>query len=948
MIPVERIVKLLRLGRFQLSGLWAILCLAIAGAASFTGLIDSAQAKPFAHEASELRPDSRILWGRLKNGLRYAILPQLDQDQVAVRLIVEAGSAMEGPREQGIAHFVEHMLFRGTKNLPQGSLAAHLERLGLTHGPDANAYTSPTSTVFKLDLPRSDPALIDESLLIMREWLDRALFVPEKIETEKGIIEAERRSGDTDQRRRSIARSSVIYGEEWAAKLQPIGRSDIVNAANQEMLRRFYERWYRPDNAIIVVTGKVDAEKLAEAISVKFRDLSAPLDNVPTPPSPTVSSGGLQTKHRLGSGEVSIDLLTVQSSGIHADTAVRRTDAMRLRAANEILKLRLTQRARSEGASYIVGGVTGWGEAWGARVGGIYLASSSANWGRAISAAEQELRRALTFGFTDEEVREARAVVRREIENRLASAADRKAGATAESLTTSIVNGQVPLGEAAELQLSDALLSKLDPNSVADALRSLWGSKDRRLLVTGDIGGQQPEVEIRKRWIEASAMTVDPPSRSKTKQIAAVGTGRVGQVIDRRQVDADISEAWLDNGVRLLIWRSASKSGRIRMALQLFGDPAQAPDAAEVMAGPLLLAGGVAAQEFDTVQQVAKAVEFNAAANLGDLRITAYPSASDLHTALELATAYVSGAAFRQPGMDLARGVANRRVTLAGQQAEALLLGRAYQAFHLGARHTGLPQSVENLQQSARDVASWLREMIAKAPATLVIAGNVDEEVVLAAAAKTLGTLSPRPRPSLKVEAPQELPVAPPGRLPRLTYAGSEQKAYVALMWPVGTSRSARSIRLEAVAEAVVLNRIRDLLRDKLGKSYAPRLISVREQDRWPGMSAVAVDCAPSEIGEIVGHAQKVAEDLVQRPISDDELARAKAPLLAYAEKQRSDDAVRVGLLLVQPDPTEATRRLASWPSDFQGFDRLAVQGELRKLYDAAEARILVVVPRGD
>ena len=150
--------------------------------------------KPWNAETSDLESDASIIYGRLSNGLRYAIRPnQRPQNQVLVRMAIDFGSAAEAEDEQGLAHFIEHMAFNGSTNVSEGEMIKILERLGLSFGADTNASTGYTQTQYKLDLPKSDPRLIERALFLMRETAREVSFNPAAVERERGIILAERR-----------------------------------------------------------------------------------------------------------------------------------------------------------------------------------------------------------------------------------------------------------------------------------------------------------------------------------------------------------------------------------------------------------------------------------------------------------------------------------------------------------------------------------------------------------------------------------------------------------------------------------------------------------------------------------------------------------------------------------------------------------------------------------
>ena len=158
---------------------------------------------PFAE--SDLPPDPAYRFGRLDNGMRYIIRPNgTPAGQGMIQFWVDSGSIAETDEERGYAHFIEHMAFNGSTRVPEGEMVRLLEREGLAFGADTNASTGFDVTLYKLDLPRNDPALLDTALMLMRETASELTFTPEAVEREKGILLSERRVRDTFQLRNVV------------------------------------------------------------------------------------------------------------------------------------------------------------------------------------------------------------------------------------------------------------------------------------------------------------------------------------------------------------------------------------------------------------------------------------------------------------------------------------------------------------------------------------------------------------------------------------------------------------------------------------------------------------------------------------------------------------------------------------------------------------------------
>ncbi|NLA24009.1 MAG: insulinase family protein, partial [Bacteroidales bacterium] len=192
--------------------------------------------------------DSKIRTGKLDNGLTYFVKSNATPaNRAEFMLVVNAGSVLEDEDQQGLAHFVEHMAFNGTKNFPKNELVNYLESLGMKFGPEVNAYTSFDETVYGIKVPTDNPEFIDKGLLVLYDWAFQVSFDGEEIEAERGVIHEEWRmsQGAMDRMQKDLFKV-LFYGSQYEKRL-PIGLMSVVDSCEHDVLRRFYRDWYRPD-----------------------------------------------------------------------------------------------------------------------------------------------------------------------------------------------------------------------------------------------------------------------------------------------------------------------------------------------------------------------------------------------------------------------------------------------------------------------------------------------------------------------------------------------------------------------------------------------------------------------------------------------------------------------------------------------------------------------------
>src|SRR5688572_3395212 len=238
--------------------------LLVATIAAALGLASAQQsAIPPAVQAARLDQvvpvDPLITVGTLPNGFRYYIRENRQpQARAELRLAVKAGSVLEDEDQRGMAHFVEHMAFNGTRNFPGNAVGTFMQSLGVRFGAHVNAHTSFDETVYELQIPTDNPAVIDRSLLILEDFAHRVSFEPEEIDKERGVILEEWRLGLGAGERIQNAQFPVLFKGSRYAERMPIGDPAIIRNVSYARLRQFYADWYRPDLMAIIVVGDID------------------------------------------------------------------------------------------------------------------------------------------------------------------------------------------------------------------------------------------------------------------------------------------------------------------------------------------------------------------------------------------------------------------------------------------------------------------------------------------------------------------------------------------------------------------------------------------------------------------------------------------------------------------------------------------------------------------
>ncbi|GAB4133560.1 MAG: insulinase family protein [Raineya sp.] len=232
------------------------------------------------NQAIPLNPKVRT--GKLANGLTYYIQQNSKPEKrVELRLAINAGSILETDKQQGLAHFVEHMCFNGTKKFPKNELVSYLQSLGIQFGGDLNAYTGFDETVYILPVPTDKPELIDTGLEVLKEWAFNVTFDGAEIDKERGVILEEWRLGrGAEQRMNDKQFPIVLRGSQYAKRL-PIGQEKVLRTFKHDVLRQFYKDWYRPNLMAVIVVGDIDVDAMEQKVKALFADAQNPTKEKP-------------------------------------------------------------------------------------------------------------------------------------------------------------------------------------------------------------------------------------------------------------------------------------------------------------------------------------------------------------------------------------------------------------------------------------------------------------------------------------------------------------------------------------------------------------------------------------------------------------------------------------------------------------------------------------------
>ncbi len=231
----------------------------------------------FGSIAQPVAPDPSFRIGKLPNGMTYYIKHNEEpKERASFYIIQNVGALLENDSQNGLAHFLEHMAFNGTRNFPDKGIISSLEKHGVAFGRNINAYTAFTETVYNMsDVPATHPGLVDSCLLVLHDWSHYLTLSDKEIDAERGVIVEEWRTRRTAQFRMQRAMFPVLFKDSKYAVRDIIGDSAIIKHFKYETLRNFYHDWYRTDLQCIAVVGDVNVDAVEKSIKDQFTSIPA-------------------------------------------------------------------------------------------------------------------------------------------------------------------------------------------------------------------------------------------------------------------------------------------------------------------------------------------------------------------------------------------------------------------------------------------------------------------------------------------------------------------------------------------------------------------------------------------------------------------------------------------------------------------------------------------------
>ena len=907
--------------------------------------------------ADPLPADPAVTLGTLPNGLRYYIRRNPKPEKRAeLRLVVNAGSILEDDDQRGLAHFLEHTAFNGTRSFPKNELVGYLQSIGVRFGADLNASTSFDQTVYILPIPTDTARIVERGFDILADWARGQQFDSAEVANERGIVLEEWRGGQgAGERMLRQWLPVALRGSRYAERL-PIGTRESIQGATAAKLRRFYDDWYRPDLMAVVAVGDFDAARVEALIKTHFANI--PRAARPRPrPVPDVPPNAAPLVAVATDKEATRSTVTVLYKRPHEST---RTVADYRRGLMQELYLamlngRLAEIAQKPGAPFLGAGV-GTGPFF-ARTTDAFQLSATVEDGlipRGLEALLVEARRVDRFGFLPAELERERQDLLRGYEQAYAEREKTNSGAYVGEYVQHFLAGDAFPGIAYEYDLVRRLLPEITVAELNGLARG-WITDSNRVIVAqapSKPGVKVPtEAELLAVFRRASEAPVAAYTETLSSQPLVARLPAPGRVVSERTVPGvGVTEWRLSNGARVLLKPTDFKADEVLMTAYSAGGTSLAPDSAYMsaaQAAQVVSLSGIG--DFSRVD-LGKKLSGKAAGVapvIGEASegLGGRASPKDLETLLQLTHLHFTAprldtAAFQAFRAQAAQAIANRG--LVPEQAFA----DTVQVTMSGGSFRARPLTAATFAEvDPRRALAFYRERFADASDfTFLFVGNVAPAALRPLAERYLASL-----PSIKrKETWKDTGGAPPkGVVEKVVRRGVEPKATTLLLFtgPFAYTPENR-FALNALTELFQI-KLTESLREQLGGTYSPGVgASTSRVPRAEYAIRVSYGSSPENADRLTRTVFALVDTLRTRGPSAADVAKVREQLARGREVQLKQNAAWLGNIAGRDQAGEPLEGLlAPYDAMVRALSPALVQQAARRYFDTKNYARFTLLP---
>jgi len=866
--------------------------------------------------AQNIPLDPAVRTGKLANSFTYYIRNNNEpQKRVNLYLVNKVGSVLEDDDQQGLAHFMEHMNFNGTKNFPKNELVDYLQKAGVRFGADLNAYTSFDETVYELPIPTDDATMTASGIKIMRDWAQEATLDPTEIEKERGVVLEEERLGKGAGDRMARKYYPIMLNHSRYAERLPIGIDKVLTAFKPEVIIRFHQDWYRPDLQALIVVGDVNVDEVEKMIRDQFSNLKNP-ENERTRTKYSVPLTG--SKQFLVVTDKETPSTTLQILYKHkAPALITEADyitSMKSSLLNQLLGARrYAEMSQEANPAYVSMDFSVQGLLGGLDMFGFDVTAKSGQLQQSFEQTWRILEKVKRYGFSQAELDRAKQNYIRSLETSLKEKDKTPSISLVKEYQRLFLQQEASPGIAWEYQFAKSHIANISLDDILKIMNEYLASKDMDILVMAPEKEKAnlPDSAAVNSWISTVGKENIAPFKDEpvSQQLLSVKP-KPGKVIAKKQIPAlNLTELTLSNGVKVVLKPTDFKNDEIRFngfsagGTSLYTD-ADYDNAANAAA--LMSRFGLGKLNPVQLSKVLNGKVVNVAPGIStrSQTISGVAAPADLETALQLA--YLEITQPRKDSLIYNNTINSAKETVTNRNVDPNSVFADTISYVMGNySYRAAPPSIQKINRIQLDKAyNIYKERFADASGfTFVFVGNFKTESITPLLEKYLGSLPSLHKNEKAVDLGTHIPA---GRLVKKVYKGTENKALVRLVFSGDYSFSpVNNLLLKALGDILQI-KVLQQLREAESEVYSPSVqTSYNKIPKNRYAMIVSFGCAPQNIDHLIAMVEKEMTTLRDKGPDADDIQKFKAAYEKNVELALKDNGFWLSYLSGQYENQE-------------------------------------------
>ena len=892
-----------------------------------------------AQSSPDLIPaDRKVRKGRLPNGLTYYIRKNAKPEQRAeLRLVVNVGSVQEKEDQRGIAHFLEHMAFNGTKNFPKNELLSYLEKAGVRFGADLNATTNFDYTIYMLPIPTTDGKLLDDGIQILRDWAGNLSLEEEEIDKERGIILEEKRMRQNASLRTYARSLPVLTNQSLYGTRLPIGQEEVIRTAPRATFKKFYEDWYRPQNMAVIIVGDIDPDLVEKKVKAMFKDFSrsaqAPVRPLRTPIKWHTGNVAQIVSDAENTNNV-VNIYFELKAKENLSTWTQFKNRVYYYFLDELMKNRFSQKivAPQSPASYMAMSTrTDFLKGYSAAV-AFALPKNSPE--EAIRMIISEIRKAQQFGFSKEEMEIARKNLLKSLEEDYLERDKTESSVYVQQYIANFLENEPMAGIEAEKPVTQKVLETVTADLLLKKLRELNLAKPVYISYTTNEQGKDKtsEASLLDAYTNALQQQVVAEAEKKINTALIESPPQPGKIIETIRNDKmETNTLVLGNGIRVIYKKTNFKNDEIVFrAYQWGGLSDYSPDEV-VLSRYINLIGsmGLAAHRAADMPRLLAGVNAYMLMNVqaSHFSMSGGSSAGDLEKFMQLLYLRLTQVNFNEEDFNAVRS--NQLSQLAGLSKNPLFRFRDSVnrfRYNFSNRMPGIPKPQDSVKVTLASIKSFYDKLSSNWNGlTLYFAGNIDEEKLQTLVKQYIASIPTKAAPvTLKTG---NLAASISGTNSFVMTGGTENKSEILhFYYGRADNLTDRQILAFSLLTEILQMKATKKLREEMGSTYSPQ---VQASYMRPPMSEfnlfLSVSSLPANTESIIKAFDGLVQEIKEGKLEDEYLQKAISQRIKATETSMSTNGFWAYILELQDSYKIEPSTLVDYQPLIQGITKQEV-----------------------